>query len=51
MTDAEETLFYWKQAYADDLAKNRDPAEFGMRWMAYQIAEWEAAVEKESAAT
>lgn len=45
MTEAEENFAYWVQSYANDLAKNRDPSEFGMRWMAHQIEEWRETVE------
>lgn len=47
MTEAEENYAYWVKSYADDLARGRDPCEFGMSWMLHQIDEWRLAVEVE----
>ena len=33
MNEAEENFSYWVKAYAEDLAKGRDPSEFGMKWI------------------
>lgn len=49
MSEAEGNFAYWVQAYAEDLAKNRDPNDFGMRWMHGQIVQWREAVEAERA--
>jgi hypothetical protein len=45
MSEAEENYAYWVKSYADDLARGRDPSEFGMQWIRHQIAEWREAVE------
>jgi hypothetical protein len=47
MTEAEENFAYWVESYATDLANGRDPTEFGMKWMAYQIKIWGDTVETE----
>lgn len=49
-TEAEENYAYWVKSYAEDLAANRDPDNFGMQWMRKQIAEWREIVEAERAA-
>ena len=51
MTEAEEALSYWEKTHADDLAKGRDPCDFGMSWMRHQISEWEKTVNSEKSKT
>ena len=45
--EAEANFAYWTEAYATDLLRGRDPNEFGMRWMAHQIAEWRDEAERQ----
>lgn len=41
---AKENLEYWERSYADDIARGRDPSDFGMRWMSAQIETWRKVV-------
>ena len=51
LTEAQENFAYWVQAYNEDLAKGRDPCEFGMRWMAGQIEQWRKAADSDQQST